>query len=229
MGSAEASLDRIPSERILGQIRTKLLSWFRNNDRRFPWRRSSVTQYQYVIAEILLQRTRAETAARFFPTFVDTFPSWKHISASSIGTLEELLQPLGLWRRRAASIHALANEMSRRNGRFPRSRSEIESLPGVGQYIANAILLFCHNEPEPLLDVNMARVLERVFGSRQLADIRHDPYLQELSHRIVDCQTPNKVNWAILDLAGTTCLIRNPRCERCPLASMCLTRLRGAN
>ena len=44
--------------------------------------------------------------------------------------------------------------------------------------VANAILLVCHEQPEPLLDSNMARVIERVFGPRKLADIRYDPYLQ---------------------------------------------------
>jgi hypothetical protein len=59
-----------------------------------------------------------------------------------------------------------------------------------GQYIANAVLLLCHGEPQPLLDVNMARVLERVFGPKKLADIRYDPYLQQLAMRIVQCKKP---------------------------------------
>ena len=102
-------------------------------------------------------------------------------------------------------------------------RIDIEELPGVGQYIANAILLFCHGEAQPLLDAGMARVLERVFGSRKLADIRHDPYLQGLAFEIVQCEKAREINWAILDLAATTCLVRKPRCDECPIFSMCLS------
>jgi A/G-specific adenine glycosylase len=113
--------------------------------------------------------------------------------------------------------------MVRRNNRFPIDRKEIETLPGIGQYIANAILMFCHREPKPLLDVNMARVLERVFGARKLADIRYDPYLQKLAGKIVQCKTSEKLNWAILDIAATICIIRNPRCNDCPIVSICLS------
>ena len=209
--------------REISRFRRLLLHWFDGNSRKFPWRKASTCRYQAIIAEVLLQRTRAETVAGFFPDFIREFPSWKQLSSASIKRLQSHLQPIGLWRRRAVSIQALASEMARRNGRFPRNREEVESLPGIGQYIANAVLLFCHGVPQPLLDVNMARVLERVFGPRRLADIRYDPYLQQLALKIVRCETPAKINWAILDLAAKTCVIRNPLCDRCPIMTMCLT------
>jgi A/G-specific adenine glycosylase len=207
--------------RALPQFRKKILRWYDDNRRLFPWRSSATTKYQYIIAEILLQRTRAETVAAFFPIFIQSFPSWKRLSEADIHQLQHYLQPIGLWRRRAASIHSLAQEMASRNGRFPSDRKEIEELPGIGQYITNAVLLFCHDEPQPLLDTNMARVLERVFGPRKLSDIRYDPYLQDLALKVVCCETPKKINWAILDLAALVCLIRNPVCNICPLSTMC--------
>jgi len=169
----------------------------------------------------LLQRTRAETVARFFPRFIATFPSWKRLANASETELREFLEPIGLWRRRAASITALAREVNKRNGRVPALRSEIESLPGVGQYIANAILLLAHGCREPLLDVNMARVLERFFGPRQFADIRYDPYLQALSKRIVDHKEAKRINLAVLDLGAKVCKSHNPRCKQCPLHGRC--------
>ncbi len=208
---------------MLTGMRRKLLRWFETNGRKFPWRNSSVTNYQYVIAEVLLQRTRAETVASFFPGFIHEFPSWKRLGSASMPRLRRYLQPFGLWRRRAISIRALARVMEKKNGRFPRSRDELEALPGIGQYIANSVLLFCHGMPEPLLDVNMARVLERVFGPRKLSDIRYDPYLQELAKSVVNCKNATRMNWAILDLAATTCSIQNPRCDQCPLVSLCST------
>ena len=111
--------------------------------------------------------------------------------------------------------------MTRANGSFTKSRRKIEALPGVGQYIANAILMFCHGEPQPLLDTNMARVLERYFGPRKLADIRYDPYLQDLSRKVVNGNNPHIINWAILDFAALVCKIRSPLCESCPLARKC--------
>lgn len=212
----------IPSLESLNYLRQSLLQWYNISGRKFPWRKSSVNRYQLIIAEVLLQRTRAEVTAVFFPTFIRKYPSWKILSSIGIEELQIDLQPIGLWRRRASSIKALSREMVKRNGRFPKEREEIEALPGVGQYITNAILLFCHGEPQPLLDGNMARVLERVFGPRTMADIRYDPYLQKLALDIVQCKSPKEVNWAILDLAATICLGRKPVCENCPLSIMCV-------
>ncbi|WP_367576144.1 hypothetical protein [Pelagibius sp. CAU 1746] len=170
---------------------------------------------------MLLQRTRADTVERFLPNFYRRFPSWWHLAEAQESELQKFLEPIGLSHRRAASFNALAKEIVSRNGHFPFERSEIEALPGVGQYIANAILLMAHGKREPLLDVNMARVVERYFGPRKLADIRYDPYLQKLARRVSDHDSPKEINWAILDLAAKICTPRHPHCENCPLKLRC--------
>jgi A/G-specific adenine glycosylase len=173
-----------------------------------------------VVSEVLLQRTRAEVVASFFPSFVRQFPSWRVLSRASERDLQEFLRPLGLWRQRASSLRRLAAAIAKRNGRFPTERSEIESLPNVGQYIANAIELFSHDQRKPLLDSGMARVLERFFGPRRLADIRFDPDLQSIAHRVVAGSASKETNWAILDLAAMICKKR-PSCPSCPLQKRC--------
>ena len=211
----------MPNPQLLRRFRESVLKWYESHGRQFPWRNASANRYHRIMAEVLLQRTRAEAVAAFFPPFMREFPSWKRLSSASAERLQLCLQPIGLWRRRAASIQALAREMAQRNGRFPRDREEIEALPGIGQYIANAVLLFCHGEAQPLLDVNMARVLERFFGPRQLVDIRYDPYLQSLGKRAITCRRPAAMNWALLDLAALVCTSTNPGCCDCLLARRC--------
>jgi A/G-specific adenine glycosylase len=205
----------------IGMFRRLILAWFRKEGRSFPWRQLGVSPYAKVISEVLLQRTRAETVASFFPRFIYRFPGWEHLAAATDEELRVFLEPIGLWRRRAASLRLLGSEMRAREGRFPATREEIEALPGIGQYIASAALLFCHGGRQPLLDVNMARVLERCFGSRKLADIRYDPWLQALSRRVVDHQRATEINWAVLDLASTVCTNKQPRCPTCPVRSCC--------
>lgn len=174
-----------------------------------------------VVAEILLQRTRAEAVARIYPRFFSAFPSWASLSRAQKASLVPILRPLGLWRRRADVIVELAKSLKSRRGRLPLNRQEIELLPGVGQYIANAIELIGSGTPRPLLDVNMARVLERYFGPRVLADIRYDPYLLKLAQRAVECDKPLTVNWAVLDLGAIICHARLPECPVCPLQRGC--------
>jgi len=212
---------RSPSRQDIVWFRRRLRSWFIKNHRSLPWRKDSASDYIKIVSEVLLQRTRAEVVAAFLPGFLKLYPSWKAIASGNPSDLRKRLKPIGLWRRRSASLESLATEMAKRRGDFPQNREEIEKLPNVGQYIANAVLLLCHGEPEPLLDVNMARVLERFFGPRKLADIRYDPYLQSLAKAVVNCRDPVLMNWAILDHATLICKIAAPRCLDCPLLSRC--------
>ena len=209
------------SEPAIQHFRAKLLEWYRQHGRHFPWRKRYVSNYNKIIAEVLLQRTRAETVAGFFPIFVSRYPSWPQLAAANEDELIALIRPVGLWRRRSTALMNLAREMVIRKGKFPKDREELEALPGVGQYIANSIMLLCHGRPQPLLDINMARVLERYFGPRTRSDIRYDPYLQHLARLVVDCPDAIALNWAILDFATKTCSIRLPRCNQCVLVSEC--------
>jgi A/G-specific adenine glycosylase len=178
-----------------------ILEWYNKNGRTFLWRKKGLTHYQYVIAEVLLQRTKAETIAKFYPLFLKDFPNWKALANADIKKLEDYLKPVGLFRQRSKRLLNLANEMVKRNSRLPKDRADLESIPFMGQYIANAVELIIFNEPSPLVDVNMARVLERFYGARKMADIRYDPYLQELSYKIVNHESAKKINWAVLDFA----------------------------
>ena len=180
-------------------FQNEILRWYSKNGRKFPWRNKSATNYERIISEVLLQRTKAETVSKYFYTFIKKYPSWKKLSKASKKQLEKDLKPIGLYKQRSVRLFAFAQEMKRRNGRFPKERKEIEKIPSVGQYIANAIELFVFNRPKPLLDVNMARVLENNFGKRKLADIRYDPDLQELAHKIVNHKKSKEINWGILD------------------------------
>lgn len=212
---------KLPVQSEIEYFRSKLLEWYSANGRNFPWRKKRTSMYHKVITETLLQRSRAETIAAFYPVFITRFPSWASLASTTEEEIAEFLKPIGIWRRRASTILKLATEMRRRNGKFPRTREEIEALPGVGQYIANAVLMFAHGEPQPLLDVNMARVLERYFKPRIRADIRYDPYLQQLAKNVINCNDYAALNWAILDLASMICKARTMKHEECFLRHRC--------
>ena len=210
-----------PTKKNITELQKKLLTWFDLNGRTFPWRRKKLTNYQIVIAETLLQRTKAETVAGFYLKFINEFPTWKSLADSELSILEKCLIPIGLYRQRAGRLKHLAQEMVRRNNRLPKDRAELESIPFLGQYIVNAIELIIFKQPSPLVDVNMARLLERYFGGRMMADIRYDPYLQKLATDVVTNKKSKELNWAILDFAALVCKARKPLCAKCILAKKC--------
>lgn len=210
-------------------FQNNILTWFEENGRNFPWRKKSLTTYKKVIVETLLQRTKAETVSKFYFIFLNKFPSWNSINTAQLRTVEKVLQPIGLYKQRAKLLKNLAKEMVRRSGRLPRTKEEIEKLPFAGQYITNAILQFVYDKPAPLLDVNMARVLERFFGPRKLSDIRYDPYLQNLAWKVVDNIESKKINWGILDFAALVCKTKNPHCSECMYNKKCVYNLSKLN
>lgn len=204
-----------------GWCRRRLVAWYEDNRRAFRWRSHDASLYEKVVTEVLLQRTQAATVDRLYQSFFERFRSWRDLASAEERALQLALAPIGLWRRRAQGLQGLARAMVTANGVFPRKREELEELPAVGQYVASAILLFAHNRSEPLLDANMARVLERVFSPRTLVDIRYDPHLQFVSRQVVRSSEPTIVNWAMLDLAALLCRSTKPACESCPLSNGC--------
>jgi A/G-specific adenine glycosylase len=219
-GSIPFGVSGVPRPHV-ERFQTALREWFVQHRRDFPWRCDDTTVYEQIVSEVLLQQTPAQRVAAFLPAFFGRFSMWDQLAISREDELGVHLRPLGLWRRRARVLVALGRELAQRAGRLPSSREELETLPAVGQYVASAILLFEQGLPEPLLDVNMARVLERYFGPRRLVDIRYDPYLQALAREVVASDAVT-MNWAVLDLAALVCKPRTPLCEQCPLQEGCL-------
>lgn len=176
--------------------------------------------YKYVITEVLLQRTKADSISSFLPAFLKRYPSWESINNASIPRLEQALSPIGLQKQRSKRLKKLAQEIVLLHGQIPQTREELEKLSLFGQYLCNAIELLLWNRRKPLLDVNMARVLERFFKRRKLADIRDDPFLQQTAHELANHHKTKEINWAVLDFAAVVCKSK-PKCFECPISGYC--------
>lgn len=217
-----------PSPSRVSLFRQRVLSWFPQSGRDFPWRQKNADLYIRIVVEILLQRTRAETVSAFLPVFLRQYPCWGSIAATNIETLGNTLRPLGLWRRRAPPLLQLAQEITRLGQEWPKERAELEAIPAVGQYVANAVLLFAHEQREPLLDAGMARLLRRYFGLQPImADIRYDRLLHTVVSSVLAKGDPIELNWAMIDIASTYCKQREPRCPECPLRRACRHKRTG--
>jgi len=202
-------------------VQDKLLQWYSENGRSFPWRNKSASTYEMIIAEVFLQRTKAESVAKFLPIFYKKYPTWKQLGLATENELKEFIKPLGLHNQRGHRLFMLAQELKKRNGRFPLDRTQVEEIPMMGQYITNAYELYILKRKLPLLDVNMARVLERLFGKREKADIRYDKNLQKLAFQVVNHEKAKELNWAILDFAALICKTKNPICLNCYFSISC--------
>ncbi|RYF09312.1 MAG: hypothetical protein EOO77_24120 [Oxalobacteraceae bacterium] len=214
------SLLSTSDKRNLTFLRVGIVDWYAANGRKFPWRCDSASLYHRVSVEVLLQRTRAETVSSFYETFYNRFPDWQSLANAAVEDIAEIIRPIGLYNRRSVSLQALAKYAYSAGGSFPATYKELLKVPAVGQYVANAILMFEHQHQTPLLDVNMARLIERFVRPRKLTDIRYDPWLQQAAHWLVR-KTPIASNWAALDFAAKVCKLPIPTCAICPVQRKC--------
>jgi A/G-specific adenine glycosylase len=174
-----------------------------------------------VVAEILLQRTTAAGVARAYPGFIERYPSWDILAHAHLNGLEEALRPLGLWRQKALAFQQLAQSIEANGGVVPSTRTELERLPGIGPYTASAVLAIVYGRAEPLLDVNMARLLWRFLGSSEPAEVSPKRALHALALRLAKSKRSLEVNWAVLDFGALVCRARRPLCPECPLRARC--------
>lgn len=118
-------------------------------------------------------------------------------------------------------FQSLARALEEGGGRVPASRQELEQFKGIGQYTASAVLAIVYGRAEPLVDVNAARLLGRVFGPRTFPNIGRDPTLHALARRVVRGEQSLQVSWAILDFGALVCQPHRPLCKGCPLQNRC--------
>ncbi|GKS67904.1 hypothetical protein YTPLAS73_14510 [Nitrosarchaeum sp.] len=137
--------------------------------------------------------------------------------------LKKVLKPLGLEHTRSKHLKDLSKKiLADFNGKVPGTKKELLSLPGVGPYTANAVLCFSFGHDVSMLDVNILRVIERVF-SPDVNNARgaSDKNLWEFVEKLPPAGKGKEFNYAILDLAGEICASRNPKCSSCPMRKIC--------
>jgi A/G-specific adenine glycosylase len=173
------------------------------------------------VAEILLQRTTAAAVTRAYIGFLKRYPSWFSLAQSPLVDLENALRPLGLWRQKALALQRLAQSIEMHGGVVPGTRKELERLPGIGPYTARAVLAIVYGRAQPLLDVNMARLLGRFFGPPEGIEAKPKRMLHALALRLVRSKHGLEVNWAVLDFGALVCRARRPLCPECPLRARC--------
>lgn len=203
-------------------LREKLLTWFTSFGRDFPWRHDDTTDYQMLLSEILLQRTKAETVSAFYHRFFDLYPDWEQLSHASLSELENVLKPLGLQKHRAKRIRNIMDNWQKRAGIWPGRTDELKDSGMGSLYLANAYMLFVLHKRKPLLDVNMSRLFSRFFGVEDKKDVRHNKIMVALAEEVIQSNKCRELNWAVLDFAALVCKSRKPDCQHCPLRKRCI-------
>jgi A/G-specific adenine glycosylase len=116
-------------------------------------------------------------------------------------------------------------------GKFPAEFEKVLDLPGIGRYTAGAVCSIAFNQPTPILDGNVIRVLARLFGiGGNPRDKKVNEKLWGLAGEMVRQAVPkycSELNQALMELGALICTPRSPRCSECPVATQCVALRKG--
>jgi len=213
---------RKPSEQddLAGILQTRLAQWFRSNRRSFPWRETKRSPYEILIAEIMLQKTRAENIVPTYRKFIRKYPDFESLSRADIQEIKRIVGVLGLSNMRARNLLRVGQEVVK-NGRIPRNREQLLKIPGVGPYIANAFLLYAYNERLPVVDTNVRRLYGRIFSFESKKDPRRDKNVWIFAEKLLPICNYKEFTWALMDFCASVCKPKNPLCRSCPISDIC--------
>jgi A/G-specific adenine glycosylase len=208
-----------------------LLDWFAANARDLPWRRTR-DPYAIWISEIMLQQTQVKTVIPFWTRWLRELPTIEAAANAPSEKIHKLWEGLGYYTRVRNLQKAAQVIVEKYDAKFPEKFDDVLALPGIGRYTAGAICSIAFNQSKPILDGNVIRVLTRIFGIAenpkekqtntrlwQLAEelVKHSSLVTH--HSSLSC---SHLNQSLMELGALICTPRNPKCEFCPVKTLCL-------
>jgi A/G-specific adenine glycosylase len=201
----------------------EVLIWGRANKRDFPWR-DTKDAFKILVAELLLQRSRASTVIKVYNELFSRWPTVDTIANAPIRALKSTITPLGLLKR-ASLVKQIAVLAKNKIVKF-NSIGSLLNLPGVGRYIAAATVSGAYNKAVPLVDGVSTRVYKRYFSltcgnieKTKSGERKQD--IWDFVSTLIPKNGMSELNWAVLDLAAIICRPKKPKCYECPLMGSC--------
>ena len=215
----------LPDSKIRKVLRASLLDWYKTFGRTLPWRNLR-DPYAIWISEIMLQQTQVKTVLGYYDRWLQKFPTLQSLATADIQQVLKLWEGLGYYSR-ARNLHKAAGKIVEEyDGEFPQEFDRILALPGIGRTTAGGIISSAFNQPFPILDGNVKRILARLVTLPVLLP-KADKQLWQLSESLLDRQHPRDFNQALMDLGATICTPKSPKCDRCPWMNHCLAYQTG--
>jgi A/G-specific adenine glycosylase len=215
------------------QFSSALRRWFRRNSRDLPWRRTR-DAYEVLVSELMLQQTQVSRVVDYYDRFLKRFPTLAHVGRAKQSKVMESWEGLGYYAR-ARNLHKLAVQVSDkgrdRTARLPDSPTALRQLPGIGAYTAGAVASFAYERRAPLVDTNVARVLERVFApGTRVKTGKGSKKIWAIAERVLP--RTGKAGWthnqALMELGALVCTARVRHCTVCPVNRQCRSAVKGA-
>jgi A/G-specific adenine glycosylase len=223
--SDSRELDEDPAWRA--RVRSRLLAWYAREYRQLPWR-NAPDAYSVLVSEMMLVQTTVVAVVPYYERFLARFPTVAALAQADAEDVLKAWEGLGYYRR-ARQLHEAARVIMREHsGKVPDDSKRLLALPGVGRYIAGAVLSMAYNRPAAIVEANSERVLARLIAwEGELSTARSRERLWRAAERLVSPVAPGRFNQALMDVGAAICIPRDPLCLVCPLTADCGARRMG--
>jgi len=217
--------DTLPARSTIARtFHRRLMRWYRDKRRSLPWRQRG-DPYHILVSEMMLQQTQVSRVRKKYPLFLKRFPTIRKLAASSPAEVIRAWQGMG-YNMRALRLRECARAVVQRyGGKIPTDPDALLTLPGVGRYTAHAIACFAFNQRVPVVDVNIRRVLSRIFWRmNDAAAVKDEATVWDLATSLLPTRAVSDWHQALMDFGATICVSRHPQCATCPMSTLCSSK-----
>lgn len=190
-----------PSPAEIQAFQAQIWAFYGHSGRHnLPWRKTK-NPYKILVSEVMLQQTQVSRVLEKYPQFLKKFPTVDTLAKASLSEVLKVWQGMG-YNRRALALKRMAEQiLNVHKGKIPRSRSELESLPGVGPYTAGAVRAFAFNEAEVFIETNIRRIFIHHFFQlgNETSKLVSDKEISPLVEATLDTKNPREWYYALMD------------------------------
>ena len=180
--------------------------------------------FELLVATVLSAQTTDARVNTITPELFGRWPSVHHLAEASLEELEDVLRPLGMHRRRASAVSGLSNQLvENTGGDVPGTREELVALKGVGRKTANVVLGNWFGAEEITVDTHVERTTRRLGWADGATPLQIENQLWDL----LPLAPWTRLCHQLIQLGRQICRARRPRCEECPLQTLCPSTLTG--
>ncbi|BCJ59867.1 A/G-specific adenine glycosylase [Micromonospora endophytica] len=203
--------------------------WYEQNARDLPWRHPGVGAWAILVSEVMLQQTPVARVLPAWHAWLERWPTPAALAQDSPAEAIRMWGRLGYPRRALRLRECAVAIVARHGGTVPDRLDQLLALPGVGTYTARAVAAFAYGQRHPVVDTNVRRVVCRAVAGEPDAGPATRPADLVATEELLPAEPAAAAlaSAAIMELGAVICTARAPRCDACPVETICAWRASG--
>ena len=175
--------------------------------------------YELLIATVLSAQTTDKRVNMVTDILFNKYKSIKELSEADINDIEDIIRPIGTFRKKSVYIHEITNKLYNDGYDYiPNDRKYIENLPGVGHKTANVFLSNIYNEPAIAVDTHVSRVSKRLKVAKEKDDVNT---IEKKLMKSGPKDRWSKTHHQLVLFGRYKCKAINPMCDDCLIKDYC--------